>query len=856
MTISSVAGPPSPQRNRWHRCHPRTPSLHAILAFGVLLTAAFAQPFPSFLLDTVPRYGPDVAWSHNKAVAWGGSVGLVAWSTGGRVLGCRVGRDGRPLDSLCLDIGGLTFRTPVYNNRLGVAFSGSNFMVCWPEVYGDSSKVYGAVVSTAGEVIKRLTLATPTPRWGTSWTSVAFDGTNYLVTWVQMDESSNRWAWFVRVRPDGVLVDTLPQRIHPGQTQSHGGLDVAFGGGVYLAVSIRYDTTHAPWCNIVMPDGTVPDSVGFPIDRLVYAEDPAVTFDGHNFVVAVQESARELWVARVSPGGHVVDTSALRIADNVCWYHDIGSACDTTMVVWSGRTGDSAYIYALRLDTSLAVIDSSPIAVSSPTYHPGGFWEYFAEYPAVAGDEQGYLVAWSHALVEISRTTSTDAVCRRVSVSGVVLDSTETLLSRAANHQEECEVASDGQDFLAVWTDVGADPDSPERVRAARFTPLGTVLDPGGFNVGEPRSFEPAVAFGSGYYLVVWRNEDRRIRAARVGRDGNLPDTVPIVLPDLPDGGRSPAVAYGDSLFLVAWYRYPPGGIFGARVKPDGTVLDSVPLYLMVEDIREEDPHLSSDGQDFLVVRKRRVSGEIAAIRVSSAGEILDTAEIELDRSAGSCGRVAFGDGVYLVVAEVGGRAWLVATDGTVLEAMLLPYELGRNTSVAFDGTDFFLASRCHHGRGLQARSRDFLGARISPDGRLLDPAPIQLLTWPDFRLIETSGIAADTGGCLGVATTTFEWYPYMSGRVRAAVFQHIVGLDGPIGPVAAASAWRVPTLVRHTLALGGGRPALLFDIAGRFVQALRPGTNDVRHIVPGVYFLCRPSGDSGSATQKILVVK
>ncbi|UCG42739.1 MAG: hypothetical protein JSU73_12900 [candidate division WOR-3 bacterium] len=826
--------------------------LLTILVVGVV----WGQPFPSFLLDTVPHYGPDVAWSHNKAAAWGDSVGLVVWSTGGRVLGCRVGRDGVPLDSLCLDIGGPTSRPPIWNDRLGVAFSGSSFFVCWPDhvpTHHGSPKLSGALVDTSGDVTNRFTLATP--ERGLSWVSVAFDGTNYLVTWMQWDESNNHRAWFSRVRPDGVLVDTLPRRVHPGQTLSCCDLDVAFGGGVYLVVCIQGDTAYAPWCNIVLPDGTVPDSVGFPIGGLVNAEEPAVTFNGYNFVVAAQENARELWVARVSPAGHVVDSSPLRIADNVCWYHDIGSACDTTMVVWSGRTGDSAFVYALRLDTSLAVIDSSPIAVSSSTHHPGEPWDYYADYPAVAGDDRGYLVAWSHALVGISHTTSTDAVCRRVSVSGVVLDSTEALLSRAANHQEECDVASDGQDFLAVWTDEGADPDSPERVRAARFTRLGEVLDPGGFNVGEPRSFDPAVAFGSGYYLVVWCNEGGRIRATRVGRDGNLPDTMPIRLPDSPDGGRTPDVAYGDGLFLVVWFRYPPGDIFGARVKPDGTVLDSVPLYLKIEDIDEQDPHVASDGQNFLVVRKHIGNDEIAAVRVSSAGEILDTAEIELERSAGSSGRVAFGDGVYLVAAEAGGKVWLVGTDGTVLHALRLPYELGRNTRVVFDGTNFLLASRSYEPEMAARKSRDYLGARISPDGRLLDPAPIQLLAWPDYRLIETSGIAADSSGCLAVATTTREWDHYMSGRARAAVFQDIVGLASQ---GATASARLAPTLVRHTLALGGVQPALLFDIAGRRVLSLQPGPNDIRRLAPGVYFVHEPTADGRqlTAVRKVVVQK
>ncbi|MFO7676614.1 MAG: serine hydrolase [bacterium] len=48
-------------------------------------------------------------------------------------------------------------------------------------------------------------------------------------------------------------------------------------------------------------------------------------------------------------------------------------------------------------------------------------------------------------------------------------------------------------------------------------------------------------------------------------------------------------------------------------------------------------------------------------------------------------------------------------------------------------------------------------------------------------------------------------------------------------------------TFVSGTINLRGSADAVLLDISGRKVADLRPGTNDVRHLSPGVYFVAEP---------------
>jgi hypothetical protein len=84
----------------------------------------------------------------------------------------------------------------------------------------------------------------------------------------------------------------------------------------------------------------------------------------------------------------------------------------------------------------------------------------------------------------------------------------------------------------------------------------------------------PAVACGSGSWLVVWPSDDFGVDARRVAFDGSL-------LPEAalfrgPFGASEVAAAYGDSGFLVSW----TDGVTvrAARVSDAGTVLDAPPL--------------------------------------------------------------------------------------------------------------------------------------------------------------------------------------------------------------------------------------------------------------------------------------
>jgi hypothetical protein len=52
-----------------------------------------------------------------------------------------------------------------------------------------------------------------------------------------------------------------------------------------------------------------------------------------------------------------------------------------------------------------------------------------------------------------------------------------------------------------------------------------------------------------------------------------------------------------------------------------------------------------------------------------------------------------------------------------------------------------------------------------------------------------------------------------------------------------------LPTIARGTLMLSGRRPARLLDINGRTKARLKPGTNDIHELTPGIYFMATGTG-------------
>ncbi|MBZ4416704.1 hypothetical protein [Myxococcus sp. RHSTA-1-4] len=196
------------------------------------------------------------------------------------------------------------------------------------------------------------------------------------------------------------------------------------------------------------------------------------------------------------------------------------------------------------------------------------------------------------------------------------------------------------------------------------------------------------------------------------------------------------AVAYGGGKYLVAWEDVREGNVYATRVKPDGTLLDPEGIRLNPLPGAGGQPAIAYDGTNFVVVWD---TGDGASgIRVSPRGEVIGEL-FEVFYSGDVFGPVDIACGremclvTYEVTADDADDIWMtrMRPDGTVLETRSLS-DSDRDAdsaAVAWNGREFLVVWGDTRGGDLDARN--IHGARVLPDGTILDPGGRPLVSVP-----------------------------------------------------------------------------------------------------------------------------
>jgi hypothetical protein len=485
----------------------------------------------------------------------------------------------------------------------------------------------------------------------------------------------------------------------------------------------------------------------------------AVAFGDSVFLVVwndLRSNLADIYGARVNRDGHVLDPAGIRIT--VTAYEEGATAVAfdgaNFLVVWEDvRGGNSSDIYGARVSPAGTVLDPDGIAISPAAENQLN--------PAVAFDNPNFLVVWSDWRGGTRGT--------RVSPAGTVLDPDGIVITTESHDNSTPAVATDGTDFLVVWQDERNG--YPDHIHGARVDEAGVVLDPDGIRIslaGELQEF-PAVAFGGTNFLVVWLGWDNHdLLGARVTCGGAVLDTDGIFISTTMDGYEPPAVAFDGTNFLVAWQDYRDD-ISGARVSRAGTVLDPDGIAISTAAGFKEGPALAFDGTDFLAVwqdGRGQDPYDIYGARVSPAGTVLDPEGIAVSTAAGwqYFPAVASDGSDFLVVwqeeRDSGGTdiyGARVNSSGGILDpggfAITAPSDTHSRPALAFNGTNFLVVWEQYVNHWIC----DLYGARVSPDGTVLDPDGIAISTAAGGQ--RSSALASDGTNFLVV------WEDWRSGN-------------------------------------------------------------------------------------------
>ncbi len=816
-----------------------------------------------FLIDTSITLMPGPYDRTLPAVAFDGTNFLVVWEDDRGfdwfydIYGARVTPEGTVLDPA-----GIAISEAIDDqNCPAVAFDGANFLVVWEDCRsGDWFDIYGARVTPQGAVLDPSGFAVCGAGDDQYSAAVGFDGANFLVAWE--DYRGGGWddIYGARVTPSGTVLDPS------GFVISHGDRDqcypeVGFDSTNFLVVWEDYRNVNGGdiYGARVTPSGTVLDPSGIAISTASSGQYcPALGFVGGSYLVAWEDyrssSHWDIYGSRVTPQGTVLDSAGLAISQAASDQYSVDVGVDSVnfFVVWEDDRAMSGDIYGARVTPSGTVLDPVGIAISQDADD-----QYT---PVVAFGGGCFLVAWEDDRL------GDDIFGGRVTPASALLDSAGFIISQAAQDQYSPAVAFDGANFLVVWED-GRSVSWYENydIYGARVTPAGVVLDPAGFVISHAagEQFFPAVGSNGADFLVVW--EDYRnsyygdIYGARVTPAGTVLDPSGIAISLATREQYSPDVGADGENYLVVWEDYRNsyyGDIYGARVTPEGTVLDPAGIAIAQAAYNQSFPAVSSDGANSLVVWQDNRTGsgwyDVYGTRVTPAGTLLDSAGILISQAVYDqlAPDVSFDGANFLVVWEdirnaitwdiYGAR---VTPEGTVLDPSGIAISQAEgdqgSPAVGFDGANFVVAWE-DFGNGVDW---DIYGARVTPAGMVGDTWTV---TTQERDQVSLALACAPGGQMLAVYqswTCTVGGRSYNVPRIWGKL-ESYVGVGEGSRLQQTGGNLQTATIVRGVLFLGdcprmGTVPkTALLDISGRKVLDLKPGPNDVRALSPGVYFV------------------
>lgn len=300
--------------------------------------------------------------------------------------------------------------------------------------------------------------------------------------------------------------------------------------------------------------------------------------------------------------------------------------------------------------------------------------------PDIASGGEQFLAVWSDARAYEGKS---DIYGIRLDAEGFPIASAFAI-NQDDGSQTQPLVAWNGENWLVVFLSEGD-------LAASRVAPDGTVLDPSPIVLASPGANSPHILASDGSkWAVVWAGVsagNAALRGARIGADGTVLDPGGIVI--LPETGAIyfvSSMAYSNDRYLLVWPG-ASGGIVGLRLEPTLHKIDGAPMPIAGGVYFETSPNVAGNGSEFYMVWTESDNSywvnQIMGSRVSLAGVAATPAGVPINQnlSGGSDADVSWD-----------GTQWIVAWTG----AGALANRISANGSI-LDGTGIQLASSTAH---------------------------------------------------------------------------------------------------------------------------------------------------------------
>ena len=729
-------------------------------------------------------------WSDNRANSTGGYEGETSWD----IYGIRLDASGNLLESVPFAV----TAGPASQKNPRAAWNGANWLVVYESTDENGTGYYttsmeAVRVAPDGHVLdpRPIKIFNVSPS-GATW-AVTSDGANWVIAVQGTSISGDIVA--VRISPDGALLDPGPRSLVPETYYGHGGLHLAYAGGVFLLAYEESMTGYDPTSAIRF------DSTLNPLDPAPYNLAPSplsrLVSNGSGIYAVWNEQLPDFTMSvkgsRIGANGRKLDGGGVIISGQ-----NQPQAYTSTSVAWDGMNwkvswGGPTGTRVARVNAAGQVLDPGGVLVAGAV----------TGLSASAGDGSLQLVRADFV------TSNYEVLTDHINSSN--LAGPNRTLSIGAPSQLRVDVAASGAGYMLVYRSRTA---ARTRVLAQPLDAAGNplTLQPTELDAADSPDYPsyPAVAWNGSVYLAVWNNASGVV-ARRLQPNGAVIDPAPLPVM-APAFGPADVEALGSNFLVVGLrcgincqYIFP----IATRVSgASGAILDPSPI--MMGGTFCSTPRLAVLGGRWLLVWRANATHDNCS--ASTLGTFIDAAgvkapEFTVHGSYSSCG----GNGIFSIgLASSGSVALMVQSqeltsgvetdllgrridpDGTVHPYTNLTPWAGDQyrPRVAWDGSQFVVVWQDQRTaldgdwglEPLDARS-DLMGMRVAPTGAIIDP---QGFVFSNSPIGEAYPEAAGSAGTTLIAASFVRNQPALANyRIGYERF----GTSGNAWPVAVATA-------------------------------------------------------------------